>query len=184
MSDSLRDTIEPKSDQLNADDLVAGPLTVTIESVKRGTPDQPIEVGIAGHRPYRPCKSMRRAMIAVWGDQGADWVGQSMTLFCDPGVKFGGVAVGGIRISHMTGIDKPRDLMLTTTRSKRAKYTIAPLDHAPATYPPAEFEKNLPEWVSAIKAGKIDVPGLLQRVSKKGVLTTEQREQLEQAAAA
>ena len=140
---SLRDTITPKSDQLNADDLIAGPVTVRIEAVKRSaSPDQPIDVMIAGHRPFRPCKSMRRVLIAVWGDQGADWVGESMTLYCDPAVKFGGVAVGGIRISHMTGIDKPVDLMLTTTRSKRSVYTVQPLRVA-QKQPPAQ---SAPAW--------------------------------------
>ena len=85
---------------------------------------------------------MRRVLIAVWGDQGADWVGESMTLYCDPAVKFGGVAVGGIRISHMTGIDKPVDLMLTTTRSKRSVYTVQPLRVA-QKQPPAQ---SAPAW--------------------------------------
>lgn len=182
MNDSLADTITPKSDQINYDDLVVGPITVRVEGVKRASsPDQPIEIAIAGHRPYRPCKSMRRVLIAVWGDKGADWVGKSMTLYGDPSVKFGGVAVGGIRISHVTDIDKPRDLMLTTTRSKRAPFTVQPLTVTPTDYPEADFKKNLQGWIEAIKAGKVDIPGLLQRIGTKGVLSTEQREQLEQA---
>lgn len=179
-AESLRDTITPKSDQLNADDLIAGPITVRVEAVKRSaSPDQPIDVMIAGHRPFRPCKSMRRVLIAIWGDQGSDWVGKSMTLYCDPAVKFGGVAVGGIRISHMTGIDKPVDLMLTTTRSKRSVYTVYPLDETPVDYPQADFEKNLDAWVGAVVSGKATIPQLLSKVSAKGVLTTAQRERLE-----
>lgn len=128
MSDSLADTILPKSDQLNADDLIAGPITVTVEGVKRSqSPEQPIDILISGHRPYRPCKSMRRVLISVWGDRGQDWIGQSMTLYRDESVKYGGVAVGGIRISHVTGIDKRRDLMLTATRSKREMFVVNPL---------------------------------------------------------
>ena len=43
----LRDTTVPKSDQLNAEDLLAGPLTVKIESVRRGSgKEQPVAVGI------------------------------------------------------------------------------------------------------------------------------------------
>lgn len=128
MNDSLKDTIAPKSDQLNADDLLTGPITVQILSVKRGNSEQPVSIGISGgYQPFKPCKSMRRVMIAIWGDKGSDWVGQSMTLYCDPEVKFGGVKVGGIRISHMTGIDKPHVLMLTTTRARRSEYTVQPL---------------------------------------------------------
>ena len=37
---------------------------------------------------------------------------------------FGGVKVGGIRIAAVSGIDAPRRIMLTTTRSKRAETII------------------------------------------------------------
>lgn len=126
---SLRDTIVPKSDQLNADDLMAGPITVQVLGVKRGdTQEQPIAIQIDGGRqPYKPCKSMRRVMIAAWGDDGRKWIGNSMTLYCDPSVKFGGVQVGGIRISHMTGIRGRLAVMLTTTRSKRSEYVVGEL---------------------------------------------------------
>lgn len=128
----LRDTIVPKSDQFNADDLLAGPITVAVVGVKRGdTAEQPISIEIDGGRhPYKPCKSMRRVMIAAWGDDGRKWVGQRMTLYCDPDVKFGGVKVGGIRISHMTGINGRLTVMLTTTRSKRSEFSVQELQAA------------------------------------------------------
>lgn len=182
MNDSLRDTIEPKSDQLNADDLITGPLTVRVENVKRGTTDQPVEIAIAGHRPFRPCKSMRRVLIAAWGDHGKDWIGKSMTLYCDPDVRFGGVAVGGIRISHLSDIPGEMKMMLTTTRSKRAGYVVKPLTVEVPDYPEADFEANVDAWVAAIKDKKITVPDLLKRINTKGVLSTEQRERLERAA--
>lgn len=132
---SLRDTIAPKSDQLNADDLMIGPITVTITGVSRGNSEQPVSIAITGgYQPYKPCKSMRRVMIALWGDNGHDWVGKSMTLYGDPDVKFGGVKVGGIRISHMSGINGKQSLMLTTTRSKRAEYIVLPLTDGQAEY--------------------------------------------------
>lgn len=156
-NDSLRDTIAPKSDQLNADDLVAGPVTIRITSVRRGSgSDQPVVVDYEGAngRPYKPCKSMRRVMIALWGDKGPDWVGHSATLYCDPSVKFGGVAVGGIRISHATGIDKPRELLLTTTRSKRALYTVQPLVvEEPAAYHDDKFNSEFDRMKAAIEGG-------------------------------
>jgi len=127
-NESLSDTIIPNSTQLNADDLIAGPITVTVEGVRRSSsPDQPIDIMISGHRPFRPCKSMRRVLISVWGDKGSEWIGQSMTLYRDENVKYGGIAVGGIRISHVTGIDKRRDLMLTSTRSKREMFSVNPM---------------------------------------------------------
>jgi hypothetical protein len=125
---NLRDTIAPKSDQLNADDLIAGTITVRIVGVRRGSNDQPVIVDIdGGFQPYKPCLSMRRVMIAAWGDNGNAWVGKSMTLYCDPSVKFGKVAMGGIRISHMSHINEPFNIMLTTTRARRSNFKVEPL---------------------------------------------------------
>ena len=45
---NLRDTIAPKSDQLNADDLIAGNITVKIMGVRRGSRDQPVIIDIDG----------------------------------------------------------------------------------------------------------------------------------------
>ena len=61
--------IIPKSDQLNADDLIAGPLTVTISEV-RITPgsEQPVSMMLEGtDKAYRPCKSMSRVFVQAWG---------------------------------------------------------------------------------------------------------------------
>jgi len=130
---SLRDTIIPKSDQINYDDVMTAPLTVKITGLAQGNAEQPVIVRIANAetgavlRDFKPCKSMRRVMIAAWGDKGKDWIGQRMTLYGDSEVKFGGVAVGGIRISHVTGITERLTLKLTTTRSKRADYIVEPI---------------------------------------------------------
>lgn len=127
---TLRDTIIPKSDQLNYDDVMAGPLTVRVTGLAAGSPDQPVIVRVADAatgeplRDYKPCKSMRRVLIACWGDRGRDWIGRTMRLVGDPTVMFGGVKVGGIRIAAVSGIAEPRRIMLTTTRSKRAETII------------------------------------------------------------
>ncbi len=132
----LSRTIEPKSDQMNADDLIGGPRTITITGV-RGNDDgqQPISVNFEGDngKPYKPCKSMRRVMVAAWGKDGHSYAGKSMTLYCDPKVKFGGIEVGGIRISHMSHIAEPSLTMaLTASRASRKPYTVQRLDNAPA----------------------------------------------------
>lgn len=127
---TLRDTIIPKSDQLNYDDVMAGPLTVRVTGLAAGSQDQPVIVRVADAetgaelRDYKPCKSMRRVLIACWGDRGRDWIGRTMRLIGDPNVVFGGVKVGGIRIAAVSGIDAPRRIMLTTTRSKRQETII------------------------------------------------------------
>jgi len=128
-------TIAPKSDQLNADDLIAEPRTVRITKVSAcpGSNEQPIAIYFEGDngKPYKPCKSMRRVLVQVWGRAGAEYVGRDMTLFRDPMVMFGGVAVGGIRISHMSHIDAPVTLALTANRASRKPYTVQPLASAP-----------------------------------------------------
>lgn len=127
----MRPTITPKSDQLNADDLIAGPRTVTITAVKAapGNAEQPVAVFFEGDggKPYMPCKSMRRVMVAVWGPDASQYAGRAMTLFRDPKVTWGGMEVGGIRISHMTHMDGPIVLALTATQKARKPYKVLPL---------------------------------------------------------
>ncbi len=126
----MTDTIIPKSDQLNADDLIAGPLTVTITKVARAsTAEQPIAVSFDGDggKPYMPCKSMRRVMVTVWGPDATAYAGRSMTLYRDPEVTWGGMAVGGIRISNMSHMDGPVVLALTATKKARKPYKVLPL---------------------------------------------------------
>jgi hypothetical protein len=170
--ESILETIKPKSDQLNADDLMAGPITVTITGVTEGSAEQPVIVHIEGRQPYKPCKSMRRVMVACWGDKAKKYIGQRMTLYCDPSVKFGGEKVGGIRISHVTGIDEPRALLLTTTRSKRAQYIVNPL--TVAMYPPEDFDAKLPKMLKAIGDGKMTPDEVIAHCRKTGELTEEQ----------
>ena len=124
---NLADTIKPKSDQLNADDLLTGPITVTILDVKRGSADQPVSIAIDGQMPFKPCKTMRRVLVTAWGQDGKAWIGKSMTLFCDPTVKWGGVALGGIRISHLSDIDGSMNMMLTQSRGRKSQVVIHPI---------------------------------------------------------
>lgn len=127
----LSSSIIPKSDQMNADDLIAGPITIRISKVSAdtGSAEQPILVHYEGDngKPYKPCKSMRRVMVAIWGADGAQFTGRAMTLYRDPSVKWGGLEVGGIRISHMSDMDAPVTMALTATKQSRKPYTVKPL---------------------------------------------------------
>ena len=126
-------TLAPKSDQLNADDLIAGPRTVTITAVTRGTPEQPVNLvtqEFGEGRPYKPGLSMRRVIAAAWGTDASVYVGRQLTLYRDDTIRFGGSAVGGIRIQAMSHIDKPITVNLTVTRGKRAPFTVQPLKAA------------------------------------------------------
>jgi hypothetical protein len=125
----ITETTRPKSDQLNNDDVVAAPLTVTVTEVRRGTDEQPIEVHLAEFpgRPFKPSKTVRRILVAAWGSDGDAYKGRRLTLVSDPTVTWGGSAVGGIRVSHMSDLDKPLTLALTVTRGRRKPVTIQPL---------------------------------------------------------
>jgi hypothetical protein len=147
--EDLTSTVIPRSDQLNADQLITGPMEVTVTKVILGSSEeQPVVVHYEndGGRPFKPSKTMRRVMILAWGADGRAWAGKSMRLYHDPAVKFGGSEVGGIRISHMSHIDKDIKVSLTATKGKKVLWDIKrmaaqqqqqqqqqqPVDHAAA----------------------------------------------------
>ena len=130
----LRSTIVPKSDQLNAEQLLGGPMTITVTEVRTGSgEDQPVSIHYENDngRPFKPCKTMRKVLILAWGHDARKWAGQSMVLFNDASVKFGGMDVGGIRISHLTGIPRDIHVSLTATKGKKAPHAIKRLDTGP-----------------------------------------------------
>lgn len=126
----IRKSIEAKSDRLNADDLLGGAITIQIEDVRAGNADNPVAVFYAGcnGKPWYPCKTMRRAMVAAWSDDGKSWVGKSCTLYRDADVIYGGVKVGGIRVSHFSDIDADMVLSLSEKRGKKAQYRFKRLN--------------------------------------------------------
>jgi len=179
-ADEVRASIVPKSDQLNADDLLTGPLTVTITAVKRGNREQPIIVEIEGQRPYKPCKSMRRVLIAAFSDDPQQWVGKQATLFCDPSVTWAGVKVGGIRISHLSGLQKSKTFLLTHARGKRAEYTIQPLIDKPKYTDKLGWKGLAPEKRASAIQGKFqplfeakDLAGMQAKLAKLDEIATD-----------
>ncbi len=134
--------IIPKSDQINADDLLSGPMTITITGVKVSSgQEQPVSMFFDGStKAYRPCKSMARVLVSAWGADSSKYVGRSLTLYCDPKVKWGGMEVGGIRISHMSDIDSALTLALTMTRANKKPFTVRPLQKSTAPAAPASAD--------------------------------------------
>lgn len=152
---SMADVIVPKSDQWNSDDFIGGPMTFKIREVQiKGGQEQPVNILVEGSdKAFRPCKSMCRVLVSVWGADAKAYVGRSLTLYRDPSVKWGGMDVGGIRISHMSHIDKPETMALTTTRASRKPYTVKPLvvqENSPKLATPQQ-QKDL--WARAQAAG-------------------------------
>ncbi|WP_181317490.1 MULTISPECIES: hypothetical protein [unclassified Rhodococcus (in: high G+C Gram-positive bacteria)] len=157
----MTDSIAPKSDQLNADDLLAGPRTVQVEKVTEGAEDQPVNIHLAEFRgrPFRPSKSMRRVMVKVWGKESSAYIGKRMTLFRDPGITFGRDKVGGIRISHMSHISKRETLMLTVTRGRRAPYVVEPLPDGPPIITPEQADEIAAAIAKAADRAELDAIG-------------------------
>ena len=163
MTMDISDTLAPKSDQLDAVDLLSGPRTFTIERVSKGNDEQPVQIHLAGFpRPWRPGLSMRRVLVAAWGKDAATYVGRRVTLYCDPDVQFGGAAVGGTRIRALSHIDKPKQVPLLIKRGKSAIFVVKPLADEPAARPqePAKPALTAVEYRDKALAAQGDVEAL------------------------
>lgn len=138
----MKITAEPRGDQWNADDFIGGPRTFTIAGVKMGTAEQKYDIELVEGegRSWRPPLTMLRLLIAAWGDDASVWTGRRVTLYRDESVRFGSDAVGGIRIKYLSDLpgNRPLTAMLTSTRGRRARYTVDPL---PAEWEPAATQK-------------------------------------------
>lgn len=169
----LTATIIPKSDQINADDLIAGPRTFTVTEVRvKSTPEQPVDIHLAESpgKPFRPSKTVLRVLVTAWGKEGDDYVGRRMTLYRDPEVKWAGQEVGGIRVSELSHITKQLKLALTETRGKKVTHVVKPLaDEAPA-----------PDYLEQARAATdvAEVKAIWQRADSAGHLTPELKAQL------
>lgn len=159
---NLNDTIIPKSDQLNADQLIGGPITVRVTSVRRGSGDeQPVTVHYEGEagRPYKPCLTMRKVLIFAWGEDGSQWAGRLMTLYNKRDVKWGGVEVGGIRISHLSHVEGDIKLSLAATRGKKEPIIIKRLDASdPVQASRVKLDAAARKGIEALKATWAAIP--------------------------
>ena len=169
----MTETIAPRSDQMNADDLMTGPRTFTVAEVRAGSAEQPVDIHLAefpAGRPWKPSKSMRRILVAAWGKDAEQYVGKRLTLFRDPSIKFGKDEVGGIRISHMSDLSRPLKVALTVTRGKRAPYVVEPLPaDAPATAPVdektvARIAELRAEWSTATPERQAEIQAEVERL--------------------
>ena len=152
----LSKTILAKSDQLNADDLVAGPIVVQVTKVTCVDGDQPVSVHLTGgHRPWKPSKTARRVLVKAWGDNGDNYVGKWLRLFRDDDVKWAGKAVGGIRIAAMSDIPSSITISLAVSKGTKLDQKIAvltPPANGKPTVDPA-FAAFGAELVAATKNG-------------------------------
>ena len=128
----LSKTVSARSDQQNADDYIPGPRTITITGVSAdpSSREQPIKISFEGDegKPWKPCLTMRRLLISLWGSDGNQYIGRSLTLYRDPETLWGGLKVGGIRVSHASHIEKQITIALTATRGNKKPITVKKLE--------------------------------------------------------
>ena len=154
----LSKTIIPKSDQLNADDLIAGSKIIKIRDIKGGSDDaQPVNIYFYGdnNKPFKPCKSVRRILVQLWGADGLQYIGRRLTIFRDDTVKWAGVEIGGIRISHASHIAESTRVLVTTAKNKRVPMTIEVL--------PIVELKDVEGAAKAIKDKKFSIEAILEK---------------------
>lgn len=173
MKDDIAKTLIAKSDQLNAADLISGAITVEVLGVKVTRSEQPVSIDIGGdYQVYKPCKSMRRLLASVWGTSSEEWVGHSMTLYCDPDVTWAGIRTGGIRVSHVSGISKDVEIPLRSSKHKVIVYTVSPIF---APYSDEDIENNKEAWRSSFNE-KNTPEKLIAKIKTKYTLTKNQEE--------
>lgn len=163
--------IAPKSDQLNSVDLVGGPVVVTIQNATKGNAEQPVNINLAEfpRRPFKPSKSMLRAIVTAWGKKVDAWAGQRMELYRDPNVTYGGTKVGGIKISALTGIDKPFTIPLLEAR-KVTPHQVKPLAHDAPPVPVSVSDQQIedtPDVDVLRELWKVATPAQQQRIVQR-----------------
>lgn len=165
----LSDTVIAKSDQQNADDYVSGPRTFIIDRVtKVASKDQPISIHLHGEegKPYKPNKTMRRLLMAAWGKDGSEYAGRRITIYRDPSVKWAGEAVGGLRISHLSHIDKDLTVALTVTRGRKKGFTVKRLADSGGDGAAPNYDAEKRELEDAAKRGRDVLRTTYERIKR------------------
>jgi len=180
----LAPTIVAKSDQLNAVDLVAGPLEIKITGVVVTEGDQPVAIRYEGDkgRPYKPSKGMRRVLVQAWGRDGEAYVGRRALLFYEPSVRWAGKAVGGIRIAALSDIPAAMSVAVQLSRDKRETINVnvlasSPIDSAHAAarqgvFALLKWKDDNPADFEAHIAGH-PIQAELQQIAKQADAETE-----------
>ncbi len=160
----LQEALAPRSDQLNADDLISGPRTIKITGARfvegdRGGKRIVINYEGDNGKPFKPCKTMGRAMVMVWGivddpdpeKISAQFVGKAITVYRDPDVDFGpDKGIGGIRISHMSHISGPKTVKLTVSQGKRKPFVFQPITAEVKQHPADGAHKWADAYIASV----------------------------------
>lgn len=125
----LSGAIVIKTDQLNAEDFIGDitmDIVITRVDYKQGASQQPLSLHSEGLQPFKPCLTMIKALIEIWGKDGRQWVGRTLTLYRRIDVDFGKQKnIGGVRISHFSDMPNPvHKMMLTVRRGLKEEHTF------------------------------------------------------------
>jgi len=121
-------TLIARSDQLNAGDLAA-PRVVTVRGVRVTNDEQPVAIDIGPDlQAWKPCKGMRRLLAQTWGTDTDAWPGHRVELYRDASVTWAGAAVGGIRVSAISGIERATAYTMRTSKKGTTVYDVRPLE--------------------------------------------------------
>lgn len=138
MAGLIREAAKPKSNQLNAVDLLGTKIIVKILKVEVDlSKEQTTKVFIESldgkkMQPMMPRKNMQRVMIESWGDEESTYGGKYIELFNNPKVKWSNEETGGVFISRMSHIKAPYTFIYRPSRGKTERIEIGRID-------PSEF---------------------------------------------
>lgn len=177
----LSDTTVPESDRLNGDDLLHGEKLITITGVvryldpKRNPAFYLNYEGDSG-RPFKPCKTQRRIITQLWGEDGNLYIGRQLRLYNEMTVVYAGKETGGLRVNGMTDIQGTATIKVSEARGKKKTYTIEKLEkQQKPPYPVEKFNSALGAMESSIKSGKLTPEQVITKCEQTGMLTEEQR---------
>jgi len=141
----LSSAIVIKSDQINAEDFLGGltmDIVITGVEFKKGA-QQPLSIHSNGRQPYKPCLTMIKALMEIWGKDGRLWIGRTLTLYRRTDVDFGKQKnIGGVRISHLSDMPNPtHEMMLTIRRGLKELHTFYRYEKQDHTAIINEFKK-------------------------------------------
>lgn len=168
MTDDISETLAPKSDQIDAIDLMGKPPRVfTITKVDvRTKAEQPVSVHLAEFpRVWRPNVTMRRVLGYCWGTKSSAWVGRRVELFCDEAVKFGHDTTGGTRVSRLSHIEGPKSVPILLSKGRSGTYKVQPL---PDPTPADRIATLRAEWAAATPERRAEIEALVAELSGEG----------------
>lgn len=185
--ESLADTIIAKSDRLNGEDLILSNKIITISKVRKYAEKGENKFDVHYHgedgRPWKPCKTMRKIMVALWGDNPEPYIGRQIELYYDPSVVYAGEEVGGVRIKAMSDLAGTSKVSVTVRKGQKKVFTIEKLQpQQKPDYPADKFVEAMPAMAKMVESGKMTVEQVITKCEQTGRLSEEQRAQIRKLA--